>query len=177
MVRYPSSFRIPATWRIDGWKTGAKRKQKLGIRAPGGERLNIDVTTGGVTARREAPREVRMSALPEVEVEARLPCLPRECQWWVRLKLAGGGGVHIRRPQPEARMAEVVDTLKVLWPSPPVPTISTYSPSVSLFISVRPGNLPTRRNTSRHSRSSHPHHPPSPQSSNLPLAWPLQLQR
>lgn len=42
--------------------------------------------------------------------------------------MGGVGRVQIRRPQPEARMAEVVDTLNVLWPSPPVPTMSTYSP-------------------------------------------------
>lgn len=88
------------------------------------------VTAEGVMEVSEAPREVRMSAEPEAEVEALLPCLP------VRGTLAlcmgeregggGCGGVQIRRPQPDARMAEVVETLKVLWPSPPVPTMSTW---------------------------------------------------
>lgn len=69
--------------------------------------VKMSATVAGVTAERWAPREVRMSAEPEVEVEALLPCL------------------QMRRPQPEARMADVVETLKVLWPSPPVPTMST----------------------------------------------------
>lgn len=55
-----------------GWKTGAKRKQKLDLE---GARKML-VTTVGVTERSEAPREVRMSAEPDVEVEALLPCLP-----------------------------------------------------------------------------------------------------
>lgn len=51
----------------------------------------------------------RRSALPEVLLEARLPCLAT-------------------RSREEARMEAVVETLKVLWPSPPVPTMSTRPP-------------------------------------------------
>lgn len=45
------------------------------------------------------------SAEPDLEVEALLPCLER-------------------RRREEARMEEVVEMLKVLWESPPVPTMS-----------------------------------------------------
>ena len=47
----------------------------------------------------------RMSADPEREVEALLPCLP------------------IMRSE-EARIEDVVEMLNVLWESPPVPTMS-----------------------------------------------------
>jgi hypothetical protein len=47
----------------------------------------------------------RRSADPERDVEALLPCFPMS-----------------RRE--DARMLEVVDMLKVLWESPPVPTMS-----------------------------------------------------
>lgn len=47
------------------------------------------------------------SAEPDLEVEARLPCL------------------EMRRRE-EARMDAVVEMLKVLWESPPVPTISHW---------------------------------------------------
>jgi hypothetical protein len=46
------------------------------------------------------------SAAPDLEVEARLPCLA------IRRRL-------------EARIEEVVLMLNVLWESPPVPTMST----------------------------------------------------
>lgn len=47
------------------------------------------------------------SAEPDLEVEARLPCLER-------------------RSREEARMEAVVEMLKVLWASPPVPTMSHW---------------------------------------------------
>lgn len=47
------------------------------------------------------------SAEPEVEVEALLPCLAI-------------------RTRGEATIEDVVETLYVLWPSPPVPTMSHY---------------------------------------------------
>lgn len=50
------------------------------------------------------------SAEPDLEVEARLPCLAS-------------------RRREEARMEEVVEMLKVLWESPPVPTMSHYAVS------------------------------------------------
>lgn len=50
------------------------------------------------------------SAEPDLEVEARLPCL------------------EMRRRE-EARMEAVVEMLKVLWASPPVPTMSHYRES------------------------------------------------
>lgn len=50
----------------------------------------MDDTTEGVTARRFTPREVRISALPEAEVEALLPCLPKVR---VRVWCLGGGGI------------------------------------------------------------------------------------
>lgn len=49
--------------------------------------------------------DCRRSADPDLDVEARLPCL------------------EIRRRE-EARMEEVVLMLKVWWLSPPVPTMS-----------------------------------------------------
>lgn len=49
------------------------------------------------------------SAEPDLEVEARLPCL------------------ETRRSE-EARMEAVVEMLKVLWASPPVPTMSHCLP-------------------------------------------------
>lgn len=58
------------------------------------------VMTGGFGGAQE-----RRSAEPDRDVEALLPCLA------------------IRRSD-EARMLDVVDMLKVLWESPPVPTIS-----------------------------------------------------
>lgn len=59
-------------------------------------------------------REFRRSAEPDVEVAARLPCLQTRT-WGARSR------------------ADVVDTLKVLWPSPPVPTMSTYNPFSCCF--------------------------------------------
>lgn len=47
----------------------------------------------------------RRSAEPDLEVEALLPCLAM-------------------RRREEARMEAVVEMLKVLWESPPVPTMS-----------------------------------------------------
>lgn len=47
------------------------------------------------------------SAEPDLEVDARLPCL------------------EMRRRE-EARMEAVVEMLKVLWESPPVPTMSHW---------------------------------------------------
>lgn len=49
--------------------------------------------------------ELRRSADPDLEVEALLPCL-------------------LRSRRDEARIEEVVEMLKVLCESPPVPTIS-----------------------------------------------------
>lgn len=63
----------------------------------------VDSITGGV-----GRNEVRKSALPDFEVEALLPCLA------------------IFRSA-EDRIEAVVETLKVLWPSPPVPTISHWT--------------------------------------------------
>ena len=51
------------------------------------------------------PMELRTSAEPDFEVAARLPCLAM-------------------RRREEARMEEVVETLKVECGSPPVPTMS-----------------------------------------------------
>jgi hypothetical protein len=51
--------------------------------------------------------QFRISAEPDLEVEALFPCLA------MRRRL-------------EARMEEVVDMLKVLCESPPVPTMSHY---------------------------------------------------
>ncbi|KAH3674402.1 hypothetical protein WICMUC_003239 [Wickerhamomyces mucosus] len=47
------------------------------------------------------------SPAPEVDVEALPPCL------------------QTSMPIPAATIAELVETLNVFWPSPPVPTIST----------------------------------------------------
>ena len=59
------------------------------------------------------PRAVSTSEAPDSEETARLPCL------------ATG------TPAPAATMAAQVETLKVLWPSPPVPTMSTASGGAS----------------------------------------------
>ena len=50
---------------------------------------------------------LRRSAEPDLEVEARLPCLET-------------------RRREEAIMEAVVEMLKVLWESPPVPTMSHF---------------------------------------------------
>jgi hypothetical protein len=49
--------------------------------------------------------DVRRSAEPDLDVDARFPCL-------------------LSRRSDEARMEDVVEMLNVWWESPPVPTIS-----------------------------------------------------
>jgi hypothetical protein len=61
----------------------------------------VALITGGFGAR------WRRSADPESEVDELLPCLAI-----IRMELA--------------TIEEVVEMLKVLWPSPPVPTMSTW---------------------------------------------------
>ena len=111
---------------MEGWKVGEKRKQNVPVPAsPGGGCVVVGVvrnksqTFAGVIAARLAPSAARISADPDDDVEALLPCL------------------HTWIPQAVARMADVVETLKVPWPSPPVPTMSTrpprYLPSSSLI--------------------------------------------
>jgi hypothetical protein len=62
--------------------------------------------------------QLRRSAEPDLEVEARLPCLA------MRRRL-------------EARIEAVVLMLKVLCESPPVPTMSTWTMGVSCVRGVR----------------------------------------
>jgi len=50
---------------------------------------------------------ISRSAEPDLDVDARLPCLAR-------------------RSRDEARIEDVVEMLKVWWESPPVPTMSHY---------------------------------------------------
>jgi hypothetical protein len=57
--------------------------------------------------------EVRRSAEPDLDVEARFPCL-------------------LRISRDEARMEDVVEMLNVWCESPPVPTISHYQNLVEL---------------------------------------------
>jgi hypothetical protein len=56
---------------------------------------------------------LRRSAEPDLDVEALLPCL-------------------LRSRRDDARIDEVVEILKVLCESPPVPTISHYDFSVNV---------------------------------------------
>ncbi|KAH3667595.1 hypothetical protein OGATHE_003118 [Ogataea polymorpha] len=99
IVGIPRLARTGATLAIPWWKAGAKRKHS-----------RDDATIPGTlllsTLCSLTPRLVMRSPAPEVDVDALPPCL---------LTLS---------PIPAPTMAADVETLKVFWPSPPVPTTS-----------------------------------------------------
>src|ERR1700722_684352 len=67
---------------------------------------NMARRTSDGSASRLTPSACKMSAAPESEEKLRLPCLA------------------MGTPAPATTMAAAVETLKLPWPSPPVPTIS-----------------------------------------------------
>eukprot|EP00123_Amoebidium_parasiticum_P011830 comp20925_c0_seq1/m.27930 comp20925_c0_seq1/g.27930 ORF comp20925_c0_seq1/g.27930 comp20925_c0_seq1/m.27930 type:complete len:309 (+) comp20925_c0_seq1:380-1306(+) len=100
-VRTPICLRTGARIFIVGWNAWAKRKQK-----PAPLTMSAHALGGSEIT---PPRCSSTSALPHCEEADRLPCLAT------------------LRPAPAATIAEVVETLNVSWPSPPVPTMSTTS--------------------------------------------------
>mmetsp|Transcript_90702 Transcript_90702/g.157227 ORF Transcript_90702/g.157227 Transcript_90702/m.157227 type:complete len:204 (+) Transcript_90702:3206-3817(+) len=98
MVFIPSSFRTLATCRIEGWKVGANKKQKLD--------LSTILGTMGPGTFKNAPNCSNKSALPLLDVAERLPCFVT------------------RIPAPAATIEAGVEMFQVFLPSPPVPTIS-----------------------------------------------------
>lgn len=116
------AFLTGATRTIAGWYRGAKRKRKGDVAATVGIEDGASDMTG-------QPSDMRMSADPEDDVAARLPCCSEVVSWpgfGVALNL--GLTLYTRHPAPAATIPEVVETLKVLWPSPPVPTMSHTGP-------------------------------------------------
>ncbi len=101
-VGTPSSRRATAACRIEGWNTWAKQKVM-----PASSALRA---TRGIGRSSRTPRASRTSADPEVDDAARLPCLTT---------LA---------PAPAAISAAMVEMLTVFCWSPPVPTMSSFSP-------------------------------------------------
>src|SRR4051794_27322626 len=117
IVRTPSSFRTGTTWRMAWWWRGANMKPK--------PTLSMHSPTAPGSSSMLAPSASSTSAEPHWLVAERLPCLA------------------ILQPAPAAMKAAVVDTLKVGLP-PPVPAVSTRSPSAStltassLIVRARP---------------------------------------
>ena len=93
------SFRTGPAKRIARWKDCANRKQ-MPIS------FNASSISSGSTERLN-PSFSRQSALPLFPELARLPCFATTA------------------PAPAATNATVVETLKVMPPSPPVPTVSS----------------------------------------------------
>ncbi len=101
-MRTPSSLRGAAAWPRAGWRALAKRKPRRASR-----RARSITGTG---ASMSTPRARRTSALPERELTEWFPCLATFA------------------PAAAARIAAVVEMLKVPAPSPPVPAVSTTGP-------------------------------------------------
>ena len=99
IVRTPISRRTGATTFIAGWWAGAYMKP-MPLRA-------IDSATCAGSSSIAAPRASKASALPELDETLRPPCLAT------------------RPPAAAMTKVEQVEMLKVLAPSPPVPTMST----------------------------------------------------
>ncbi|BBX25172.1 hypothetical protein GCM10009632_21820 [Mycolicibacterium alvei] len=97
----PISRRTTDAWRYEGWNCGAKAN-------PMPTSATLRATSSGPRSIR-TPSASRVSAPPDSEDAARLPCL-----------ITG-------TPQAATTMAAIVDKLTVLAPSPPVPTMSTVS--------------------------------------------------
>ena len=85
----------------------------------------------GVGGTKRQSRRSRRSAEPDEEVEARLPCCRIAYNQYenIILRYFTGRTLITLAPAPAATIAAVVLTLKVLCPSPPVPTISTMKSS------------------------------------------------
>ncbi len=98
-VRTPSSLRTGPTTFIAGWCAGAYMK-------PMPQALRQTATFSGASSML-APRASSTSALPDFDDTLRPPCLAT------------------RAPAAAATNIEVVEMLKLLAPSPPVPTMST----------------------------------------------------
>ena len=99
----PSDRRTPPTCFIAGWNACAKRNAKCV--------LCTTAPTCAADRDRAAPSASMRSALPHLEEEERLPCFTTA------------------RPQAATMKAEAVEALKESVPSPPVPTMSTVSPT------------------------------------------------
>ena len=100
-VRKPSSLRMGPTYFMAEWYFWAKRKLM--------PQPASSARTFSGSCCRFTPRASRQSAVPDLELAARLPCL---------VTLA---------PAAAQMRAAVVEMLKVLERSPPVPTISSVS--------------------------------------------------
>ena len=99
IVRTPSSLRIGATFFMAGWWLGANMKPMPAV--------SIDSATCSGVSMMFTPSASSTSALPDLELTPRPPCLA------------------MRAPAAAATNIEAVEMLKVLAPSPPVPTMST----------------------------------------------------
>ena len=102
-VRIPISLRGGPANRMAGWNAGANMKPTPTSRR---HRSTLSGPRSILT-----PAASSTSALPAALVMARLPCLAT------------------RRPAPTATSAAMVETLMECVPSPPVPQVSTRSPS------------------------------------------------
>ena len=104
-VATPSALRAPAAKRMEGWKVWAKQKVIPTSRA---QDSTMDTGMSSCT-----PRASRQSAEPDLDDEARLPCLTT------------------RAPAPAATSADMVEMFTERRRSPPVPTMSTAGPGTS----------------------------------------------
>ena len=104
-VLMPSSFLMVPTYFIDKWYLCANRKQM-----PGSPSRR---TAFSGPWSREIPNASRTSAAPLLEEAARLPCL------------------ETFTPDDAMTIEDAVEMLKLLEPSPPVPTISSVSYGLS----------------------------------------------
>ena len=100
-VRTPSSRRGPTAWRVEAWKAGAKRKVQ-----PVSSRQRCTAAVGASTF---TPSASSTSALPQLPLAERFPCLATFT------------------PQAATTREATVEMLKVPAPSPPVPQVSTAS--------------------------------------------------
>lgn len=115
---------------------GAARKRKGEAAATAGMAEGGRVVTGQPMAR-------RMSAEPVEEEAALLPCCDGATPTQVVARSASTPTgqysspaaeltLYTLQPAPATTIADVVETLKVSWPSPPVPTMSQIGPSPKL---------------------------------------------
>ena len=102
-VRMPISRRTGPAWRMEGWNAWANMNPMPLSRMHRSTPSGVSSTC--------TPSSSNTSALPQVPDAALLPCFATF------------------RPAPAATNAAAVEILKVLRPSPPVPTESTSMPS------------------------------------------------